>query len=127
MLRFTPSGSCADVDARARARVPPDGAQQAAHHADGRGLAGAVGAQEAEDLALLDVERDAVDGREVAEALGEAVELDRGRHGVSVPSRAASAASDRRSGACADVRSRPARSSATSASSSSDDGMTPSR
>ena len=51
----------ADVDAvdhgRAGCRL-----QQPAHHADGRRLAGAVGAEEAEDLSSPDLEADAIDG-----------------------------------------------------------------
>jgi hypothetical protein len=59
--------------------------QQGGEHADQRRLAGAVGAEHAEDFALADGEGDAVDGGEVAEALGEVVDLDgRGGH-VSRP------------------------------------------
>jgi hypothetical protein len=52
--------------------------QQAAEHADGGGLARAVGAEVAEDLAAGDVKRDGVDGGEVAEAAGEVGDLDDG-------------------------------------------------
>ncbi len=45
--------------------------QQTGQHLHGRGLAAAVGAEEAEDLAALDRERDLVDRREVAEAARE--------------------------------------------------------
>ena len=76
-----------DVDAQ-HARGAAGGAQQAAHHADRRGLARTVRAQEAEDLALPHVEGEAPDRHEVAEALREVSQLDRGRHRVSVPSRA---------------------------------------
>ena len=48
------------------------GAEQAAHHLEGGGLAGAVRPQEAEDLAPRDGEGNAVRGREAAEAAGEA-------------------------------------------------------
>ena len=43
---------------------PGRGPEQAAQHADGRGLAGAVAAEEPEDLAGADVERHVVDGDE---------------------------------------------------------------
>src|SRR5262249_47439627 len=53
------------------------GAQQAAHHLEGCGLAGAVRPQKAENLAARDGEGDAVRCREAAEAAGEALRLDR--------------------------------------------------
>ena len=56
-------GIAVDVDA-ADERRPGRGPQQAAQHADGGGLAGAVAAEEAEDLAGADVERHVVDGDE---------------------------------------------------------------
>ena len=43
-------------------------------HAQQRGLAAARGAQQREEFALLDVERDVVDGDEIAELLGDVVE-----------------------------------------------------
>ena len=43
--------------------------QDAHHHADGGGLAGAVGSEEPDDLAVVHVEIDTVDGPQVAEAL----------------------------------------------------------
>ncbi len=49
---------------------------RAGEHADGRGLAAAVRAEEPEDLASGDVEVDAVHGGEVAETLGEAAHGD---------------------------------------------------
>ncbi len=98
--------------------------EQAAQHADGRGLAGAVRAEEAEDLALGHRERHAVDRGEGAEALGELAELDGCRHRPTARSRPAAA---RRSTASASVRARAARSWASSASRSSEEGMTPSR
>src|SRR5262249_61425870 len=49
---------------------------QAEQHQDGRGLAGAVGAEQAENLAGLDRERDPVDGGRAGVALGEAEGLD---------------------------------------------------
>ena len=39
-------------------------------------LPGAVGPEQAEDLAVLDAEAEAVDGAEVAEALGQMVDFD---------------------------------------------------
>ena len=52
--------------------VAAAGLQQAGEHGDGGALAGAVGAEQAEDLALVDVEADAVDGQH---ALGRVVLL----------------------------------------------------
>ena len=49
--------------------VAAGGRQQRGEHLDGGGFAGAVGAQEGEDLALGDIESDIVDGGEVAEFL----------------------------------------------------------
>jgi len=57
---------------------------------DGRRLARAVRAEEAEDLAALDGQIEVVHGRLVAEALGQARRLD-GRHGQPPPGRGASA------------------------------------
>ena len=48
---------------------PAVGGPEARDGLDGRGLAGAVGAEDAEDLALLDGERDAVDGARPAYCL----------------------------------------------------------
>src|SRR5579871_5768883 len=45
--------------------------KQSAEHADGGGFSGAVRSEEAEDFAAPDVERDVVDGEEVAEAFDE--------------------------------------------------------
>ena len=53
------------------------GRQQASEHLHGRGLATAVGAQEAEDLATVDAQIDPVNRREVAKATGEVVGFDR--------------------------------------------------
>ena len=50
--------------------------QQRGEHLEHRGLAGAVGAEHAEDLAAADLEVDAVDGAQVAEGLDEAVGRD---------------------------------------------------
>ena len=52
--------------------------QQAAEHAEGRGLAGAVRAEQAEDLAGLDGEADVVDGGERAELADEVADFDDG-------------------------------------------------
>ena len=51
---------------------------QRAEHVDRRALAGAVGAEEAEDLARRDGERNAADGVDVAVGLDEVVDLDGG-------------------------------------------------
>ncbi len=56
--------------------VPEVGAQQPAQHADGGGLAGAVAAEEPEDLAAADVERQLVHGHERAKAPGQPPDLD---------------------------------------------------
>src|SRR5205807_8138778 len=50
------------------------GHQRARQHVEDRALAGAVRADQAENLALLDPKRHSVDGREAAEALGEALD-----------------------------------------------------
>lgn len=47
------------------------GADVAADHADGAGFAGAVGAEEGEDLAALHAEGDVLDGDVAAEGFGE--------------------------------------------------------
>ena len=48
--------------------VPEVGGMQRGHHPDQRRLAGAVRTEQAEDLAGLDLEADALDGGEIAEA-----------------------------------------------------------
>ena len=63
--------------------------QQAGQHLHGRRLAAAVRAEKAENLAVLDVEADVVDGGEIAEALGQPV----GRDGDRPPSPLRAAAS----------------------------------
>ena len=55
---------------------PAVGLAQAGDRLDGRRLAGAVRAEDAEDLALLDGERHAVDGRVRAVVLGELGDFD---------------------------------------------------
>ena len=71
-------------------RLPLAGRQQAGQHLHGRGLAAAVGAEEAEDLAALDAEAHVVDGDEIAEAHRQIPRLDgdlavvrRARGGIS--------------------------------------------
>ncbi len=56
-------------------RLPRGGRQQAAEHADGSGLARAVGSEEAENLALGHLERDVVHGHEGAESLHQVVDF----------------------------------------------------
>ena len=58
--------------------VPCGRLRQAEQHVDGRGLAGAVGAEEGDDLALLDLQVDAAHGLHGAEVLGEPGDADRG-------------------------------------------------
>ena len=59
--------------------------QQAAQHADGGGLAGAVGAEEAVDLRARHVEVDVVDRDQRAEAAGQPARADRRRVAVHGP------------------------------------------
>ena len=59
--------------------------EQAAEHADGRRLAGAVGAEEAEDFSLLHIEADVIDGHEPAEASRQ-IANDDGAHDISLGS-----------------------------------------
>ena len=59
---------------------PVVGLREAEDHVDGGGLAGAVGAEEGDDLALLEGEVDAADGVDGAEVLGDPGDLD-GGHG----------------------------------------------
>src|SRR3546814_5100064 len=51
--------------------LAPGRLEQAAQHLEGGGFAGAIGTEQAEDLALAYLEAHAVGGGEVAEALGE--------------------------------------------------------
>ena len=76
-------GVLRDVDAEHEAGAG-GGGEQAAQHADRRRLAGAVRAEEAEDLALVHAERDPVDGHEGAEALGELADLDGDGHQLAL-------------------------------------------
>ena len=57
------------------------GLREPEDHVDGRGLAGAVGAEEGDDLALLEGQVDAADGVDGAEVLGDPGDLD-GGHGA---------------------------------------------
>src|SRR5436190_1490768 len=66
-------GVAAHVDA-ADGRGPARRLEQSAQHANRRRLARAVRAEEAEDLSLADVERQMIDGDEVAEAPREIVD-----------------------------------------------------
>jgi hypothetical protein len=66
-----------DVEAT-DARGPGRGPGQGAEHVDRRALAGAVGAEEAEDLARRDRERHAAHGVDLAVGLGEVVDVDGG-------------------------------------------------
>uniref|UniRef100_E6QMS5 Uncharacterized protein n=1 Tax=mine drainage metagenome TaxID=410659 RepID=E6QMS5_9ZZZZ len=52
---------------------PVGGLKQAGEHADAGGFASTVGAEKAEELALIDAQIDALDGDKRAEAAGEAV------------------------------------------------------
>ena len=83
-------GHVADL-ALDRPRLPDDvvaetgaaaavGRQQPAQHADGRGLAAAVGAEEAADLAALDLDGEVVDHGARAEALDQAAGIDDRAH-----------------------------------------------
>src|SRR5262249_6785196 len=69
-------GILRDVDAADR-RGARGRREQSAQHPDRRRLAGAVAAEEAEDLAATDVERDVVDRDERAEAPRQTADLDR--------------------------------------------------
>jgi hypothetical protein len=59
--------------------TPRTGRQIAAQNLHGGALAGAVGAQKAHNLALAHVERDILDGCEVAVVFGESLDLDHER------------------------------------------------
>src|SRR5688572_7856526 len=83
-----------DADRRADLRIlPPQaetrdirgagrGADERAQEAQRRGLACSVRTEEAEDLALADLEVESIDGDEIAEALRELLGTD---HGLHVP------------------------------------------
>ena len=76
LLRQVAPGLVREIPVRAAAPGNRPGVrpQDVQHDAHGRRLAGAVGAQEAEDLARLDLERDALEGLDLAEALGHRVD-----------------------------------------------------
>ena len=78
MRRLTPSGIAADVDAVDR-RAAGRRREQAAEHADRRGLAGAVAAEESEDLAATDVELTSSTALNCAERARQTVDVDRRR------------------------------------------------
>ena len=78
---WTPTSGAQPVAVRARVEAEDAdragvGRPQAGDRFDGGGLAGAVRAEDAEDLALLDGERHAVDGGAIAVALGEVGDFD---------------------------------------------------
>src|SRR5262249_54575438 len=101
------------------------GLEQPAQHADGGGLARAVGAEDAEDLAGADVEGDVVDRPDRPETLGQPADLDRrlvahrrASGGTAVlPSPGGPALSEPRAGSIAIFTAKPrlARSSSVSA------------
>jgi len=70
-----------DVEALDAHRAGGD-LQQPGDHLDGRGLAGAVGAEKTHDLPAGHVEGDALDGLEAAEVLAQVADLD-GRRGAA--------------------------------------------
>ncbi len=65
--------------------VPGGGRHERRQHADEGGLARAVRAEQAEDFAVLDSERERVHGAKIAEALGQVFHFDIG-HGYGFPS-----------------------------------------
>ncbi len=68
--------------------APGGGGDQADERAQGGRLAGSVGTEEADDLALVDVEAQVVDGPHGAEVLGEVLNRDDGHVQVIIRSRA---------------------------------------
>ena len=62
--------------------------QHAGDQVEGRALAGAVGADQGDDLAGLDVERDVVDGDDAAELLARLVDVQQHRRQSTAPARA---------------------------------------
>src|SRR5262249_23280543 len=77
------------VDAEHRRRAARR-TQQVENEPDRRRLAGAVGAEEAEDLAALDVERETIHPDHSTEVLGEAIEVKGRGHDRPCLSRASS-------------------------------------
>src|SRR5207244_6443166 len=63
------------------ARLAPVGPLDADHHVEDRGLAGAVRAEEADDLAGAEAERDVVDDRPAAVGLAQPFRLEPARRG----------------------------------------------
>ena len=68
-------GMACDVDAVDGGLTGGDG-DEGGEHADEGGFSGAVGAEESEDFAVVDVEGEGIDGGEVAEAFGEVLDID---------------------------------------------------
>jgi hypothetical protein len=66
-------------------RVATGGAKERGQNRDGRRLAGTVGAEEAKDLALLDVERDTFDGGKVTVLFNQVVNLKDEGYGALLP------------------------------------------
>ncbi len=119
MRRFTPSGSRLTSTPPTMRRAAGR-AEQAAQHADGRGLAGAVGAEKAEDFACLTENDRSSTATNVAELARQAADVDgKVASWLLVPARAASRASASRTLASARVRASSLSSSATCATSTS--------
>ena len=83
MLRRTSSRS-ETMSWPATVALPDVGFDQRAQHVDRRRLAGAVGAEEAEDLAGLHLEIDAANRPHLAKGLDEVADGDRGRRCAAV-------------------------------------------
>ena len=71
----TPSASLLDVEA-GDAGAALGYRRERGEHANERGFAGAVGAEQAKDLAFGDAEADVINGNEGAEALGHVLDFD---------------------------------------------------
>src|SRR5205814_783026 len=78
-LTFDRFGFAREFEAEHLARATVGG-EEAAEHAQGRRLPRAVWAEEAGDVALLDLDRDVVDCGERAEAFAQVVNVDRQGH-----------------------------------------------
>ena len=78
-------GRSASTGRPSSSRSPSLDVEEAGQHLHGRGLAAAVGAEEAEDLAAPDLEADVVDGGEIAEPARQSFGDDRGRTVVGRP------------------------------------------
>ena len=75
-MRRLASSGWSKMSKPAMTALPVDGRHVAGQDPHRRRLAGAVGPEEAEDLALVDAEADVVDGGEAAVLLGEVLNLD---------------------------------------------------